>query len=97
MSEDDTFFLGDYFMEKGTEYVDRFIIIDKTKLNDETEYVLAEEWEDDQHSYWHKYKSTEYEIQERIDNNKCYHVGIIGDDELEEVRSNFHTDPDRNV
>jgi hypothetical protein len=97
MSEDDTFFLGDYFMEKGTEYVDRFIIIDKTKLNDETEYVLAEEWEDDQHSYWHKYKSTEDEIQERIDNNKCYHVGIIEDNELEEVRSNFHTDPDRNV
>jgi hypothetical protein len=97
MSEDDTFFLGDYFMEKGTEYVDRFIIIDKTKLNDETEYVLAEEWQDDHHSYWHKYKSTEDEIQERIDNNKCYHVGIIEDNELEEVRSNFHTDLDRNV
>ena len=41
MRGEDTFLLGDYFIEKGTEYVDRFIIIDKTKLNDETEYVLA--------------------------------------------------------
>ena len=97
MSEDESFFVGDYFMEKSSDFVDRFTVIYELKQADETEYVLAEEWEDNLHSYWHKYKSTADEIQERIDNNKCYHVGIVSDEELEDIRSNFHTDQDRNV